>query len=149
MAEWATRRRRAETISRQQLQKVPAARTTAQLMTTKRDHLTKAETVTVSAIEQSVPMLADAHALVGRFHAMIRKRVDIELEPWIDESKQSLIGSFANGIANDKGAVHAAITQPWANGQVEAQITKLKLVKRQMYGRAKLDLLQARLIGAP
>ncbi|MET4045938.1 hypothetical protein ABIC03_007675, partial [Bradyrhizobium sp. RT6a] len=49
---------------------------------------------------------------------------------------------------NDKGAVHAAITQPWSNGQVEAQITKLKLVKRQMYGRAKLDLLQARLIGA-
>jgi transposase len=118
-------------------------------MTTKRDHLTKAETVTVAAIEQSIPMLADAHALIGRFHAMIRKRAEIELEPWIDESKRSLIGSFANGIANDKGAVHAAITQPWSNGQVEAQITKLKLVKRQMYGRAKLDLLQARLIGAP
>ncbi|WP_247772778.1 hypothetical protein [Bradyrhizobium sp. 192] len=48
-----------------------------------------------------------------------------------------------------KGAVHATITQPWSNGQVEAQITKLKLVKRQMYGRAKLYLLQARLIGAP
>jgi transposase len=41
------------------------------------------------------------------------------------------------------------MTQPWSNGQVAAQITKLKLVKRQMYGRAKLDLLQARLIGAP
>ena len=38
--------------------------------------------------------------------------------------------------------------QPWSNGQVEAQITKLRLVRRQMYGRAKLDLLQARLIGA-
>jgi transposase len=149
MAEWATRRRRAETISRQQLQRVPAARTLAKLMTMKRDHLTKAETVTVAAIEQSVPMLADAHAVVGRFHAMVRKRAEVELESWIDESKRSLIGSFANGIANDKGAVHAAITQPWSNGQVEAQITKLKLVKRQMYGRAKLDLLQARLIGAP
>ncbi|MCP1745694.1 transposase [Bradyrhizobium japonicum] len=101
VAEWATRRRRAETISRQQLQKVPAARTIAQLLTTKRDHLSKAETVTVAAIEQSVPMLADAHALVGRFHAMIRKRAEIELEPWIDESKRSLIGSFANGIAKE------------------------------------------------
>src|SRR3954451_1593812 len=149
VAEWTTRRRRAETISRQQLQKVPAARTIAQLMTTKRDHLTKAETVTLAVIEQNVPMLADAQALVGRFHAMIRKKAEMELEPWIDESKRSLIASFANGIANDKGAVHAAITQPWSNGQVEAQITKLKLVKRQMYGRAKLDLLQARLIGAP
>ena len=111
--------------------------------------ITKAETVTLAVIEQNVPMLADAQALVGRFHAMIRRNAEMELEPWIDESKRSLIASFANGIANDKGAVHAAITQPWSNGQVEAQITKLKLVKRQMYGRAKLDLLQARLIGAP
>jgi transposase len=117
-------------------------------MTTKRDHLTKAETVTVAAIEQGVPML-DARALVDRFHAMIRKKAEIALEPWIDESKRSLIASFATGIVKDKAAVHAAIMQPWSNGQVEAQITKLKLVKRQMYGRAKLDLLQARLIGAP
>jgi hypothetical protein len=71
VAEWATRRH-AETISHQQLQKVPAARTIAQLMTTKRDHLTKAETVTLAVIEQNVLMLADAQALVGRFHAMIR-----------------------------------------------------------------------------
>jgi transposase len=149
VAEWATRRRRAERASDQQLQKIPAARSMARLMTTKRDHLTKAETVTVAAIEQGVPMLADARVLVDRFHAMISKKTEIEFEPWIDESKRSLIASFATGIANDKVAVHAAITQPWSNGQVEAQITKLKLVKRQMYGRAKLDLLQARLIGAP
>lgn len=97
-------------------------------MTTKRDQLTKAETVTVAAIEQSVPMLADARTLVDRFHAMIRKKAEIELEPWIEESKRSLIASFATGIANDKVAVHAAITQPCSNGHVEAQITKLKLV---------------------
>jgi transposase len=118
-------------------------------MTTKRDHLTKAETVTVTAIERGVPTLADACILIGRFQAMIRKTNVIELEPLITESKRSLIASFANGVARDKSAVHAAITQPWSNGQVEAQITKLKLVKRQMYGRANLDLLQARLIGAP
>ena len=41
-----------------------------------------------------------------------------------------------------------AILQPWSNGQTEGQITKLKLVKRQMYGRGKIDLLQARVIGA-
>jgi transposase len=149
VAEWATRRRRAETVSDQQLRKVPAAKTIARLMTMKRDHLTKGETVTVTAIEKAVPTLADARILIDRFQAMIRKADAIELEPWITESKRSLIASFANGVAHDKSAVHAAITQPWSNGQVEAQITKLKLVKRQMYGRAKLDLLQARLIGAP
>ena len=44
--------------------------------------------------------------------------------------------------------MRAAIVSPWSNGQTKGQITKLKLVKRQMYGRAKLDLLEARLIGA-
>jgi transposase len=50
--------------------------------------------------------------------------------------------------AQDVAAIRAAITEPCSNGQTEGQITKLKLVKRQMYGRAKLDLLEARLIGA-
>ena len=47
-----------------------------------------------------------------------------------------------------QAAINTAITTSWSNGQTEGQITKLKLVKRQIYGRAKLDLLQARLIGA-
>ncbi len=59
------------------------------------------------------------------------------------------MGSFANGIGKDRGAVLSAITSPWSSGQVEGQITRLKLVKRQMYGRAKLDLLEARLVRVP
>jgi len=62
--------------------------------------------------------------------------------------RASLMASFANGVDRDINAVRAAITSGWSNGQTEGQITKLKLVKRQMYGRGKLDLLQARLIGA-
>jgi transposase len=60
----------------------------------------------------------------------------------------SLVGLFANGVEKDIAAVRNAIISPWSNGQTEGQITGLKLVKRQMYGRAKLDLLQARVIGA-
>ncbi|HUA52743.1 MAG TPA: transposase, partial [Candidatus Sulfotelmatobacter sp.] len=52
------------------------------------------------------------------------------------------------GLTQDREAVRAAIVEPWSNGQTEGQITKLKLVKRQMYGRANLDLLRARLVGA-
>lgn len=37
----------------------------------------------------------------------------------------------------------------WSNGQTEDQITKLKLIRCQMYGRGKLDLLEARIVGAP
>lgn len=55
---------------------------------------------------------------------------------------------FCEWHHRDKAAVRAAITEPWSNGPTKGQITKLKFVKRQMYGRAKIDLLQARLIGA-
>ena len=56
------------------------------------------------------------------------------------------MSSFANGISKDHGAVLSTVTSPWSSGQVEGQITKLRLVKRQMYGRAKPALLEARLV---
>ena len=59
-----------------------------------------------------------------------------------------MVALFAGGVKKDIAAVRNAIVSPWSNGQTEGQITRLKLIKRQMYGRAKLDLLQARLIGA-
>ena len=71
-----------------------------------------------------------------------------QLAAWIARARSSLVASFASGVAKDEAAVRAAISLPWSNGQTEGHITKLKLVKRQMYGRAKIDLLQARLIGA-
>jgi transposase len=148
VSEWRTRRQRAETATDQQLQKVPSARMIARLMTTARDHLSKADTITIAAIEAGVPTLVGARALIERFQAMVRQKVVADLEPWIATAGASLIASFASGILKDKAAVSAAITEPWSNGQTEGQITKLKLVKRQMYGRAKIDLLQARLIGA-
>jgi hypothetical protein len=84
----------------------------------------------------------------ARPRVRIRKNEADQLDPWIAEVSGSLVSSFATGVARDKAAIRAAIVELWSNGQVEAQITKLKLVKRQMYGRAKLDLLQARLLGA-
>ena len=56
----------------------------------------------------------------------------------------SPVSGFAKGVASNRAAIAAAITEPWSNGQAEGQITKLKLVKRQMYGRAGIDLLRAR-----
>ena len=79
---------------------------------------------------------------------MIRKKAEAELDAWIARAQSSLVTSFANGIVKDKMAVRAAIASAWSNGQTEGQITKLNLVKRQMYGRVKIDLLEARLIGA-
>lgn len=146
VGEWATRRRRAERAG-DRLPRVPSAKTVARLMTTARDHLSKADTVMIAAIENGVPTLVEARTLLDRFHAMIRRR-NPDIDDWISDAATSLIASFASGIRKDRQAIAAAVTLPWSNGQTEGQITKLKLVKRQMYGRAKLDLLEARLIGA-
>ena len=102
----------------------------------------------IAAIESGVPLLVEARDVTGALQAMVRKRSLALLEPWLEQARLSLLASFANGVTKDKAAVVAAITSPWSNGQTEGQITKLKLVKRQMYGRGKLDLLQARVIGA-
>jgi transposase len=148
ISEWATRRRRAEKADARNLQRIPSARTIARLMTIGRDLLTKAETVTVAAIEAGVPTLVEAREIIAEFHLMIRRKTEGGLIPWIERARASLVASFASGVAKDEAAVRAAITSPWSNGQTEGQITRLKLVRRQMYGRGKIDLLQARLIGA-
>ncbi len=85
--------------------------------------------------------------LVARFQAMVRAMAPDRLEAWIERAGKGLLASFARGVVRDLAAVRAALTLPWSNGQTEGQITKLKLVKRQMYGRGKIDLLQARLVG--
>jgi transposase len=101
-------------------------------MTTGRDTLTKPETVTIAAIEGGVPLLVEAREIIAAFHAMIRKKAEADLDPWLERARASLVASFANGVTKDKAAVTAAIASTWSNGQTEGQITKLKLVKRQM-----------------
>ena len=148
VAEWATRRRQAERADASSLARTPSARTLARLMTTSRDSLSKSESVTIAAIEEGVPSLVEAREVIADFQGLVRAKAEGQLPAWIDRAANSLVGSFANGIRRDIVAVHAAICSPWSNGQTEGQVTRLKLVKRQMYGRAKLDLLEARLIGA-
>jgi transposase len=149
VSEWATRKRRDEADASGRPRKVPAARMIARMMTTQRDAPSKDVAGMLATIEAAVPALTMARDLLDRFHDMVRHRKPADLEPWIEAAKESPIASLANGIAIDQAAVRAALIEPWSSGQVEAQIHKLKLVKRQMYGRANLDLLRARLIAAP
>ena len=71
-----------------------------------------------------------------------------DLENWLSEAEGSLLASLARGLSSDRHAVPAALREPWSNGQTEGQINKLKAPKRQIYGRASLDLLRARLVPA-
>ncbi len=70
-------------------------------------------------------------------------------DAWLTDARDCSVRAvvtFAAGLEHDGAAVRAALTLPWSNGQTEGQINKLKLLKRSMYGRAKLDLLRQRLL---
>jgi transposase len=69
------------------------------------------------------------------------------LDTWLAQAHQSPsveLRGFASGIKRDYAAVKAGLSLPWSQGQVEGQMTRLKLLKRQMYGRAHFDLLRSR-----
>ena len=127
----------------------PSARALARLLSTSPDLLSRADRTIAAVVEKAVPALGEARALVDRFHRLIRGGDADDLDPWMEAAAESLISNFSRGVAADSAAIRAAIAEPWSNGQTEGQITKLKLVKRQMYGRANLDLLRARLLPVP
>jgi transposase len=83
---------------------------------------------------------------------MVKNRAAPALDAWLTDSEQSGIYSlltFALGLRQDMAAIRAALETAWSNGQTEGQVTRLKLIKRQMYGRAKFDLLRLRVIHPP
>jgi transposase len=91
------------------------------------------------------------YALTQQFMTMLRLRRGREFESWLSAVEASHIAElcrFAHSLCKDKDAVIAGLTLSYSNGPVEAQVQKLKLVKRSMYGRAKLPLLRQRLLHA-
>jgi transposase len=97
------------------------------------------------------PEIALGHRLVIEFRRLVRERDHGAFAGWLAEAKASElpeVREFAGGIARDRAAVENALIHEWSNGQTEGQITKLKFVKRSMYGRAGLELLRRRLLAA-
>jgi len=90
-----------------------------------------------------------AYQLAEEFVKIVRRQSSMTIGLWIVKAFDSGIKelrSFANGLQKDFLAVREAITSPWSNGQTEGQVNRLKLLKRQMYGRTKFDLLNARVL---
>jgi transposase len=80
------------------------------------------------------------------FFEMIRKRDASPWPAWLQMALRSPLASFARRLQRDEKAVAEALRLPWSNGMVEGQIHRLKLIKRQMYGRASFDLLRLRVL---
>lgn len=95
------------------------------------------------------PELATRRDLAQAFAAILRDRRGTDLERWLEEVATGGSGevqSFAAGLRRDWAAVLADLPLPWRSGMVEGQVNRVKMVKRQMFGRAKTDLLRRRVL---
>ena len=115
----------------------PAERATAQ------DHHQLAQ------LTQQSPELEEAVALAQDFASLVRRRQPASFDLWLARAAASGLQPFrrfARGLRGDYAAVQAAVTLPWSQGPIEGHITRLKMLKRHMYGRARLDLLARRFL---
>jgi transposase len=107
------------------------------------------ERVVVERLCQLFPGLKVVQELTLDFARMVRQRASEGLPAWLRAAARSGLKEFvgfARGISEDYEAVRKALSYEWSNGQLEGQVNRLKLIKREMYGRAKFDLLRARVL---
>jgi len=111
--------------------------------------LTEEQRLQLAQLCQSDDQLQHVYQLAQQFVSLLKERRPAVLPSWLKQAEQCHLielSSFALGLRRDYAAVQAACSFPWSNGQVEGQITRLKLLKRQMYGRAKFDILRLRVL---
>jgi transposase len=95
------------------------------------------------------PAVRTAQVIARAFGQLVRERDHDAFDAWLTLAEASDVvelRAVATGMRRDHAAIMAALTLPWSNGQTEGQVTRIKLVKRQMYGRGGLDLLRCRLL---
>ncbi|MDQ6672013.1 MAG: ISL3 family transposase [Chloroflexota bacterium] len=110
---------------------------------------TEAEQRLLQHLLELCPDARLAFGLTERFLQLVRERQAHVLDAWLEDAAAAGLPefrSFATGLQRDKAAIVAAASLPYSNGQTEGQITKLKLLKRSMYGRASFALLRRRVL---
>jgi len=121
------------------------------------EELTADEHTYVSALTRQCTELGVGYGLVQDFASLVRERErwaqdTTALTSWVRVATDAGIPelrSFAAGLLRDWAAVQAALSSPWSNGQTEGQVNRLKMLKRQMFGRASFDLLRKRVLARP
>ncbi|SRR5258708_4087893 len=122
---------------------------TSWLFVKPKEHLTAEQQELLGRICQAHAELQELYQLGQDFVLMVKQRQAKRLDPWLAQAQKSAsveLRGFASGIKRDDAAVKAALSLAWSQGQVEGQITRLKLLKRQMYGRAHFELLRSRVL---
>ncbi len=128
----------------------PSTKRVAGLLLSDASDLSEEELGFVKALVDRCPLFRTAAELARDFATMMKNREADKLGSWIErahgEGVPPELQTLADGLASDNEAVHAALSMEWSNGQVEGQVNRLKLIKRQMYGRAGFDLLRQRVL---
>ena len=129
---------------------VPSANRTAWLLFLPPQELDADERRLAEALQEQCPTLRVAARLAQEFAQLVKQRRSDELANWLQRAGADdvpvEIRNFAHGLRAEWPSIEAAIRLPWSNAQAEGQINRLKLVKRQMYGRANFDLLKLRFL---
>ena len=126
-------------------------RSLAWLVLRRSEKLDEIEQQLVVQLRELHPELDEAVMLSQEFARLVRERGANELDAWLERATASSLASFrgfAMGVRRDYAAVAAGLSEEWSSGQVEGQVNRLKAIKRSMYGRAKLDLLEQRVLYA-
>jgi len=132
---------------------VPKTRQITRWLLTRPDHLKAHEQAQLEAIRARCPHIDALAGHVTAFAEMMTARTGSrDLEAWlaaVEADDQAGLRSFTVGIRNDQQAVINGLTLHWNSGKVEGTVNKIKMIKRQMYGRAGFDLLRKRVILHP
>lgn len=100
---------------------------------------------------RSDPMVAEAHDLAQELQRLVRQGQPERFDQWLERCARAAaaeLQNFAFGMRREEEAIRAALSEPWSTGPVEGQITRLKSIKRQMYGRASFEVLRVRVLNA-
>jgi len=115
------------------------------------EDLSEKEQEELLAMRQASVTAETMYQLVQEFFGLVRFRQGTQLDSWLSKVQASAIPElrrFAKGLERDKAAVLAGLTLSHSNGQVEGQVTRMKLIKRMMFGRAGFALLRQRVLHA-
>ena len=121
----------------------------AWLVLRRAEQRTTAETQQLAQLHTQSAEVAEAITLAQDFATLVRQRQPEALDAWLQRATTSApeaMRRFALGLYEDYAAVKAGVTLPWSTGPVEGHINRLKMLKRQMFGRAHLDLLSRRFV---
>jgi transposase len=127
----------------------PTASQVAHWITFKEDQRLEWQQKYLTQLCEADDEIAQTSVLIEDFTTMLRERGGERFDGWlsrVEEQGVSELQSFANGLKKDYDAVKAGLTLEWSQGQVEGQVHRLKLIKRQMYGRGSFKILRKRVL---